>query len=173
MLVVIALFILVAPSMQVAATKETRDWNVQEGSCSFHGLGHPYTLDQFRDYDVVEVFVNVSYGGPIDVYLMKAREYNKMKDGEDFTAEVSKQNTNRTRFRWQKHSDILYVIGFDNMDNAKDNDAQPYTTAYIHFSIEIDERHQDMELWAIQQWGILAGAIIIVATVVFVKVKLR
>lgn len=155
-----------------SCTAEEGTLNVQMDDAEFHGLGDPFTSAYFREYDIVAVEVNVISGGPIDVYLMEADEYDRMQEGKSFKTVISQQNVNKTSFEWEKDDDEQYVVGFDNSDNARSGDAVPRSSVYLEFKIDIDERHQDMKIrriWYIT--GAVAIAIVVVTNVVLRRMR--
>lgn len=64
----------------------------------------------FRKYDKITVEVNITQGGPGDVYLLKESEYEKLAANEPFKAAITRERINHTKFNWEKPDDSTYYL---------------------------------------------------------------
>jgi hypothetical protein len=127
----------------------------------------------FRKYDRITVEVNITQGGPGDVYLLKKSEYVKLNDNEPFKPAVAKERINHTKFTWEKPDDDTYYLVIDNQDNARGNDAIPYEDITYEYTAPIEERHNEVISQQIWMTGLIIAIIIIAATILVVLRILR
>ena len=128
----------------------------------------------FRKYDRISVEVNITSGGPVDVYLLKESDYNKLVENVSFKASITKEKVNHTKFKWEKPDDKTYFLVIDNKDNAHPNDAVPTSNVNYNYSADIEERHNDVIRQNMIMGGVLVAiAIVIVTIVVILYIKKR
>ena len=133
-------------------------------------IASPDYLIPFEEYDRITVDINVTSGGPVDVYILRSDEYEKFQKNESFKAEFSRERVNKTSFRWEKDSDYPYMyLVVDNTDNAHTNDAVPDSDVQFEYSYYITERHHDVEM---QQFWMKAIVVLAIITVgIFIGVR--
>ena len=127
----------------------------------------------FREYDRIQVEVTVSSGGPVDVYIMSEREYNKYNNGQDFKVEVAKEKVEHTAFMFENPDGSDYYLVIDNMDNNRGSDAVPTDNVYYNYSSPIEERHNDVIRKQMYMWGGIVAGIIIAVIIIVVIIILR
>jgi len=144
---------------------------LEYGDSQSWAIAPPDSGNRFRKWDIITVDVNVTSGGPIDVYFMKTSEYDKLQANESFKTVVSKQGVNKTSFEWKKDDDEdeYYVLAIDNRDNARSNDAIPTSDIEYNFETEVDERHQQVILRMIWLSGAAVGVLIVVAAYIWIR----
>lgn len=120
----------------------------------------------FRKYDRITVEVNITSGGPVDIYLLKESEYKKLEENVSFKASISKEHVNHTRFKWEKPDDKTYYLVIDNKDNAHTNDAVPISDVTYNYTADIEERHNDVIRKHMVIVGVIIAIVIIIVTIV-------
>jgi hypothetical protein len=153
--------------------KAPTDNELEIGEYEAYEVASPNSLDNYRKYDIYNVKITVTSGGPIDVYLVVLDEFEKMEDNKSFKAVVTKEGITNTKFEYENpEKDERYLLIVDNSDNGRGGDTLP--TSYVYYEIEtsIDERHQDVTIRNIFIYAAIIGLAIIVIAIVAVK-KIR
>lgn len=158
-------FILIIIIPPVSADNEFENVYIAEDTWFVKQIGYD---DPFNKYDVFWAEVNVTSGGPLDVYVLKCSEAEKLKNGTSFKAEVSKERVNITDLKWEKDKTGEFAIVVENMDNARENDAVPTGGAYAHIRFGNGNEGHERTMWLIWVVGGIIGLVIIASTVIWV-----
>lgn len=169
---IVLVFTIIFISIELPKTNAQRDRGALYGEIDGMEIFDPDLPLGFRKYDRITVDVNITSGGPADIYLLKESEYKKLEENLSFKATVSKERANHTKFKWEKLDDKTYYLVIDNMDNAHTNDAIPTDLTY-NYTADIEERHHDVEMRHILIAGVIIALVIIIITIVALVVILK
>ena len=168
------LFLITTISLWAPPAGAQSEKMVGEGEVDGMWITDPDIALGFREYDRIDVEVTVTSGGPIDVYILSERQWEKFEAKESFKPKVAKENTEHTTFTFENPDGGEYFLVIDNSDNPRDNDAQPTGDVYYTYTAPIEERHQEVTLAKIRNWGIFIAILIVVATIaVVLRIKSR
>lgn len=97
-----------------------------------------YELEFLFKGDDLSVSVTIDWDELGDIYIMTWPEVKRLQANETFKAQVYKERINNVTFKWHQPDDKTYYLVIDNMDNARPDDAAPYSE--IVYSLEYVEK---------------------------------
>lgn len=163
-IVLLFYLLLMTMAIPVSGDNEFSNIHIREDGWFIKEIGYDHP---FEKYDVFWAKVNVTSGGPVDVYFMKCSEANKLRNGTSFKADVNKERVNKTSFEWEKDETGKYCIVVENIDNARENDAVPSETVYADITFGHGDEGHERAMWLIWVYGGIIGLLIIISTVVW------
>jgi hypothetical protein len=156
-LVVIVLFIIFVVAIFVASWNRLPEKYEIRIEDEFLGMNETesYSPKTYNN-DYIRFSIQVTQGGPVDVYIIKGSEIAKYRDGEEFTSVLARENVTRADGELHVVTFASHVLFIDNQDNTRDSDAVPEGPVNYTLTYSVHDPHwwESINMWEGMLWVI-------------------